>query len=98
VMRHHNYIAIQSIVFQRELFERYGGFDLELDNLEDWNLWLRYSSQRDFKLLKKTTSMYRTPWDLSEKVTRQGSLDAYYDAAQKKNEAFLAAIGEEQQS
>jgi GT2 family glycosyltransferase len=92
VIRHHNYIAIQSIVFRRELYERYGGFDVDLDNLEDWNLWLRYSSEEDFKLVSKTTSMYKTPWDLAEKSRRQLGLDGYYRDARQKNEAFLQQI------
>jgi GT2 family glycosyltransferase len=95
VIRHHNYIAIQALVFRRALYERHGGFDAELDNLEDWNLWLRYSSQSDFKLVSKTTSMYRTPWDIMEKSRRQLSLDGYYTQAQKKNEVFLQQIAEQ---
>ncbi len=95
VLAHHNYIPIQSIVFKRELFEAQGGFDPELDNLEDWNLWIRYASMGDFKFIRKTTSMYRTPWDLDEKERRQRILDAYLPSAREKNEAFLASLDED---
>jgi hypothetical protein len=79
-------------VFHRALYERYGGFDLDLENLEDWNMWVRYSSELDFKLVPKTTSMYRTPWDLAKKSTRQEVLDSFYRIAQEKNQAFLSSL------
>ncbi len=60
-MLHHNFIPIQSILFKRSLYMEYGGFDEELDNLEDWNLWTRYSYLHDFKFIDKTTSLYRVP-------------------------------------
>ncbi|MCK5678071.1 MAG: glycosyltransferase, partial [Flavobacteriaceae bacterium] len=50
-MLHHNFIPIQSILFKRSLYEEYGGFDEALDNLEDWNLWTRYSYLNDFKFI-----------------------------------------------
>ena len=85
VLQDHNFIPIQSIVFKRELFEEHGGFDPELDNLEDWNLWIRYSEKHDFRMIGKTTSMFRTPWDLEEKARRQQILDEYLPIARKKN-------------
>ena len=85
ILLHHNYIPIQSIVFQRALFEKHGGFDIELENLEDWNLWVRYAASGNFKLIKKTTTMYRTPWDIMEKARRQSVLDDYLDFARRKN-------------
>ena len=85
ILLDHNYIPIQSIVFQRALFEKHGGFDIELENLEDWNLWVRYAASGNFKLIKKTTTMYRTPWDIMEKTRRQAMLDDYLDFARRKN-------------
>jgi GT2 family glycosyltransferase len=38
-----NFIPIQSLLFKRELHQRFGGMSEELEALEDWNLWLRYS-------------------------------------------------------
>ena len=92
VLASHNYIAIQSVVFRRELFDRYGGFDLELENLEDWNLWFRYTRQYEFKLVAKTTSMFRTPAAAGDREKRQQILDSYYEAARDKNRAFVAEL------
>ena len=85
ILKHHNFIPIQSLLFKRSLFEEYGGFDPELINLEDWNLWLRYSKTKEFKLISKTTSMFRTPWSLAERSRRQDVLDSYLKVARKKN-------------
>lgn len=88
----HNYIAIQSVVFRRGLFDRYGGFDPALENLEDWNLWVRYTRRHDFKLVDKTTSMFRTPAAASDRLKRQEVLDSYYEAASEKNREFAAEL------
>ncbi len=88
VLHHHNYIPIQAIVFERTLFEEHGGFDPDLESLEDWNLWIKFASNASFKMIEKTTSMYRTPWDLSEKSRRQVTLDQYLEVARIKNESF----------
>ncbi|MDA1300128.1 MAG: glycosyltransferase [Proteobacteria bacterium] len=92
VLRHHNFIPIQSMVFKRELFEQYGGLDADLDNLEDWNMWSRYANHCEFKLINKTTSMYRTPWGLVEKARRQTVLTQYYEIAQQKNSQYEQAL------
>ena len=59
----YNYIAIQSFLLRKELFLKYGGFSEELDCLEDWDLWLRYTSEKDFVFLDKPTSEFRMPKD-----------------------------------
>lgn len=91
VLQHHNYISIQSIVFLKTLFEEHGGFDEELENLEDWNLWVKYSINSEFKHIQKTTSMFRTPWGISEKSKRQSILDSYYTSAVEKNKKYILA-------
>ena len=82
---HHNYMPIQTVLFQRSLYESYGGFDPELDNLEDWNLWVRYSLKHDFLMVPKVTSIYRVPADTRKAVQRQAVLDDYYAKAQAKH-------------
>jgi len=82
---HHNYMPIQTVLFRRDLYEIYGGFDAELDNLEDWNLWVRYSLKHDFEMVPKVTSLYRVPADPQKAVQRQASLDDYYAKAQAKH-------------
>ena len=60
-LRHHNLMAIQSVLFERRLFEERGGFDEDMDALEDWTLWNVYAHGRLFVHVPKVTSLYRTP-------------------------------------
>ena len=89
---HHNYFPIQSVLFQRRLYEEYGGFDLELENLEDWNLWVRYSLKNDFKLIPKVTSLYRVPDQLEKAIQRQAVLDDYYAKAKAKHDLLKVEL------
>jgi GT2 family glycosyltransferase len=82
---HHNYMPIQTVLFRRDLYEQHGGFDPELDNLEDWNLWVRYSLNSDFLMVPKVTSLYRVPADVEKATQRQEVLDNYYAIAQAKH-------------
>lgn len=82
---HHNYMPIQTVLFQRQLYLDHGGFDAELDNLEDWNLWVRYSLKHDFKMVPKVTSLYRVPAETDKAIDRQNLLDDYYAIAQAKH-------------
>jgi hypothetical protein len=90
---HHNYLPIQSVLFHRSLYERYGGFAEDMDQLEDWNLWTRYTLEDDFVLVEKTTSKYRVPASAREAAARQALLDrAYRDALERqKGLRFLAS-------
>jgi len=89
---HHNYLPIQSVLFHRRLYERHGGFDEGMDQLEDWNLWTRYSLEDDFVLVEKTTSKYRVPADAGEAARRQAALDAAYREAVRRQHAMRAAL------
>ncbi len=75
ILWHHNFMPIQAVLFRRELYEQYGGFCGDLENLEDWNLWVRYTQSRDFMLVPKVTSLYRVPADEGKALERQQSLD-----------------------
>lgn len=79
-----NAFPIQVVMFKKELFEKFGGFDLELDCLEDWELWARYSLQNKFLYVPKVTSVYRVPASKDKYKDRQQDLDSYYNKAQKK--------------
>jgi GT2 family glycosyltransferase len=85
IMWHHNYLPIQTVLFQRQLYLDNGGFDLSLENLEDWNLWVRYSLKHDFLLIPKVTSLYRVPNDVDKALQRQLVLNDYYAKALAKN-------------
>ena len=78
-------MPIQSVLFQRQLYLDNGGFDLSLENLEDWNLWVRYSLRHDFLLIPKVTSMYRVPNNVDKALQRQLVLNDYYAKALAKN-------------
>ena len=82
---HHNYLPIQAVLFHRRLHEKYGGFDEDMDQLEDWNLWTRYTLEDDFVLVEKTTSKYRVPANSRVAAERQALLDrAYIDALERQ--------------
>ncbi|HZZ92079.1 MAG TPA: glycosyltransferase family 2 protein [Usitatibacter sp.] len=89
---HHNYLPIQSVLFHRRLYERHGGFDEGMDQLEDWNLWTRYSLEDDFVMVPKTTSKYRVPHDAHEAARRQAQLDAAYRDAITRQQGMRAAL------
>ncbi|CAM4441671.1 MAG: hypothetical protein LEGION0398_MBIBDBAK_00587 [Legionellaceae bacterium] len=72
-----NYIPIQTILFKKALYEQYGGFDLDLNCLEDWNLWMRYSSNADFLYVLKTTSLFRTLADYKQQIKRYREITSY---------------------
>ncbi|MDP3136494.1 MAG: glycosyltransferase family 2 protein [Burkholderiaceae bacterium] len=82
---HHNYLPIQTVLFRRKLYDSHGGFDAELDNLEDWNLWVRYTLEQDFVMVDKVTSLYRVPAHAERAVQRQQVLDDYYAKAVAKH-------------
>lgn len=92
VLWRHNYIPIQAIIFRRKLYDRLGGLDESLDNLEDWNLWTRYSLESDFELIPKVTSLYRVPAHTGTLVDRQKSLDRYYAAAVEKQREMRVTL------
>jgi GT2 family glycosyltransferase len=80
---HHNFLPIQAVLFHRSLYECHGGFREDMDQLEDWNLWTRYTLENPFVLVEKTTSKYRVPAHPRDAAARQVLLDqAYRDAVE----------------
>ena len=67
-----NQFPIQTVMFKRELYEKFGGFNTNYDFLEDWDLWLKYFFNISSKFVNKTTSEYRVPHNrrLSKKRRR----------------------------
>ncbi len=92
-LRQHNYIAIQSILFDRQLYVERGGFDTSLDYLEDWNLWVRYGWNNTFKYVPKLTSMYRVPSSETEFQRRFELLNGAYAAVCQSNADALVRLG-----
>ena len=84
---HHNYLPIQTVLFHRRLYEKHGGFAEDMTQLEDWNLWTRYTLEDDFLFVPKVTSKYRVPHEQSISVERQKALDeAYEDAVHRQTD------------
>ena len=92
-LRQHNYIAIQSILFDRQLYVERGGFDTSLNYLEDWNLWVRYGWNNTFVYVPKLTSMYRVPASETEFQRRFDLLNGAYAAVCQSNADALARLG-----
>lgn len=90
---HHNFIPIQALVFHRRLFEKHGGFAEDMDQLEDWNLWTRYTIDESFLQVRKVTSKYRVPATATVSVERQQKLDESYQSAvdRQRNMTFIAS-------
>lgn len=87
-LQSYNYMAIQSVLFERNLYETRGGFESDMDALEDWTLWLRYAKGNKFVFVPKATSLYRTPADPEHVRVRQEALDKAYPTAQKRARSY----------
>lgn len=79
-----NYFPIQSVMFRRTVFLSQGGFDSQFDALEDWDLWLRFSTQGDFYFVEKLTSLYRVPNSAYESYCRKKIFLAAYPKIMRK--------------
>lgn len=79
-----NMFPIQAIMFKKEIFEKYGGMDEELDNLEDWEMWARFGMENKYLYIPKVTSLYRVPAKIENFKERQEEIDSYYKKAQEK--------------
>ena len=85
----HNYIPIQSILFCRTLYEELGGFDEKLDILEDWDVWVRYSTKTDFIFVDQITSLYHVP---TRKVKRDADMYHAFGEVTKKFAGYEARM------
>jgi GT2 family glycosyltransferase len=92
VLWHHNYMPIQSVLFHRSLYERLGGFDPDLENLEDWNLWTRYALEHDFAYVAKETSVYRVPGTTEAQRRRAEAMRRYLPIAEAKQAEMRVAL------
>lgn len=93
VLEDHNFMPIQSVLFHRRLYEHWGGFEVDMDQLEDWNLWLRYGYGSTFKYVPKTTSLFRVPADDKIRLQRHLTLHNAYEMAQSRARFAIAKHG-----
>ena len=80
----YNQFPIQACLFHRCLFEQFGGLDPNLDRLEDWNLWIRYFSDRPVRFVDEVTSFFRVPADDTLVARRRREHRDYLPAFQAK--------------
>ncbi len=94
VMIVRNPFPIQAVLFERSLYAERGGFDEDLDALEDWALWQKYTHRTHFAFVPKTTSFYRTPLKPAEGARRAEQLNAAYETVRRRMDAWRAAWDE----
>jgi hypothetical protein len=78
------------VVFERQLFIDRGGFDEDMDALEDWMLWIRYAWNHRFVYVPKVTSMYRVPVDPVKAQERDAAFSKSYPLAVARSQAFIS--------
>lgn len=93
LLQERNYMAIQSVLFSRSLFEERGGFDLDMDALEDWILWNVYAHGNVFAYVPKVTSIFRTPANVEVRKRRNDIFAQAYDGARERFASRIARLG-----
>lgn len=88
-LQQNNLLPIQSAMFKRSVYEKNGGFDTQIEYLEDWNLWLRYAHNCQFKQVFKLTSCYRVPYDQDVFNARTAVLKEARNLAFKSYQDFV---------
>lgn len=74
ILFHQNMFPIQAVMFKRQLYEIYGGMDEQLDLLEDWDLWIKYSLHGQFHYIDSITSIYHIPSTMKNERERENRL------------------------
>lgn len=87
-----NYLPIQSVMFHRSLYEELGGFDERLEALEDWDLWVRYSTYTDFHYVNEVTSCYCIPHKVKIKKARKEDMSSYLDVLYNKFDKYSLTL------
>jgi len=96
VLWQRNYLPIQCVLFHRSLYDRYGGFDETMDQLEDWHLWIRYTLEDDFILVERVTSKYHVPTQLVHWGQRQEKLSEAHEIALQKQDSLQTTLSPRQ--
>lgn len=88
-----NFITVQSVMFHRSFYDQLGGFDPDLDALEDWELWCRYSTRGDFLFVPGVTSLVRTMHDRVASRKKIREYERSFTQALQKIEALPFTLG-----
>ena len=87
-----NYLPIQCVMFHRSLYEELGGFDEKLEALEDWDLWVRYSTYTDYHYVNQVTSCYRVPYKVKDKKARKEDMNNYLEVLYNKFDKYSLTL------
>lgn len=87
LLYHKNFMPIQTVLFEHSLYEELGGMDEKLEVLEDWDMWVRYSTVTDYEYVPEITSLYRVPAG-KRKKSRAEDLDKAYAAVVEKFKTY----------
>jgi GT2 family glycosyltransferase len=94
VLEDHNFMPIQAVLFDRALFNERGGFDEDLNILEDWILWQCYGHGNRFEYVEKVTSMFRTPFQWRTRRLREQRMLACYPQARERAKKRALELGD----
>lgn len=86
----YNYMPIQALLLRREAFEQFGGLSEELDCLEDWDLWLRYTAEKDLVFVDRVTSLFRMPASTQKLEERREQHLSYLPVLRQRQAELLA--------
>ena len=65
-----NRLPIQTVAFRRYLTDELGGFSLDLDAYEDWDLWVRLLAHTEAVATMDITTLYKAQADLVAEARR----------------------------
>jgi glycosyltransferase involved in cell wall biosynthesis len=60
VLLQKNFVGTASVIIRRSVFDKVGGFDESLKNLDDRDMWLRVARHYDFIYRNESTYIYRS--------------------------------------
>lgn len=78
-----NYFPSNSVVFQKSLIKKVGGFDKSLQVLEDWDMWIRTYLETKPVFIDEVTSVYTTRNGENNVRTSVKSRDIWSDCFMK---------------
>lgn len=87
-----NPVPIQAVLFEKELFEQYGGFDPALDAFEDWELWIRYATHCEIASVNKSLSIFRVPAEKAQIIRRNAAMEPYREVVYQKLSEYSATF------